>query len=653
MSSEFHRVESADVESWHARTADLAALTRSLSWRDDSSSTLLGDRLPHHLRFAIEQLARVQHVAAIAKQGPAVPADTFDSISFHGLCRGLLLPLAAMAPERAAQLFGLVVEPTLDGAGREVLLERFLDKDVGLDITQKLSCLLGDPFRGRRSTFRRDSMLRLLLSLELEPRRTLLDRLAQVGDVAILFAQSRDQLKSDPALTAAEVLETLRFLPDVGQNQKLEVLRSLLTRCGRLEAYFLAKLLLRKAGFGFEYQGQLLAHLLAGHFKVPEEQLSHAMALTDAFHLVDLLVEEGPDALRKIQLQPLVAVQPALASGSSDEVKTFPVWVERKYDGIRLLLHKATDTHGSILCGAYTRNRGDWLELVNGLESTIKAIPARTAIVDGELYGTTAEIDGPRPATVYEVYSMLQGQGGKPVNLRYAAFDLLYLNGADVTAKPLRERRGLLQSIIQPLASYPLPVPLTLSEGQLAAGKDDVLRLYQHFRAQGHEGLITKDFEGPYRLATRDPSWLKKKPVITLDLVLLGAVLAVTSKTNTGMFGSYVIGAKTPEGTFDDVGDVAGVDRVRDAEIQHEIMKDGLLTGRRIERKSASGVRPGLELRPALVVTVKFEGIVRDNITGKLSLRDPKLAVIRSDKSVFEADGTKALEEMYLRQRMG
>ena len=87
---------------------------------------------------------------------------------------------------------------------------------------------------------------------------------------------------------------------------------------------------------------------------------------------------------------------------------------------------------------------------------------------------------------------------------------------------------------------------------------------------------------------------------------------------------------------------MAGVDRVRDGEIQAEIMREGLITGRRIERQSSSGMRPGLELLPHIVVTVKFEGIARDLTTGRLSLRDPKLVVIRSDKSAAEADTVEA-----------
>jgi DNA ligase-1 len=379
------------------------------------------------------------------------------------------------------------------------------------------------------------------------------------------------------------------------------------------------------------------------------------MALTDAFRVAEVLTEEGAEGLRKIQLQPLVPVKPMLAGGTVDEIKAdeFPVWVERKYDGIRLMLHKSTDARGSMLCGAYTRNRGDWLEQIAGLEATIKAIPVNTMIIDGELFGTVLDLDGARPATVYEVYATLQGEPTKPVNLKFAAFDAIYFNGQDLTRQTLSQRRQVLQMLLGPMEQVATPIPLSVAEGHMANTKDDLNRLFHHFRAQGYEGIITKTLDAPYMLNTRAPDWKKRKPEITLDLVLVGATFAVTTKENAGVFGSYVIAARTDENDYEIVGDVAGVDKVRDQEIQIEIMRDGLMTGERIERASASGVRPGIELRPSIVVTVKFEGITRDNVTGALSLRDPKLVVIRSDKSANEADKVSAIEELYLRERVG
>lgn len=328
------------------------------------------------------------------------------------------------------------------------------------------------------------------------------------------------------------------------------------------------------------------------------------------------------------------------------------MWVERKYDGIRFMVHKSTDAHGSVLCGAYTRNRRDWMELVPGLDAAIRALPCRDCIVDGELHGTVLDVDGARPASVYELYGVLQGER-RALQVRFAAFDLVYLNGRDLTGLPLSERRKWLQQLVGPLAQAPLPVAFQVAEGFLAQSKEDVNRLYGHFRSQGYEGLIAKDLSGPYLLAQRDPAWLKRKPEITLDLVLLGAVFAVTEKKKAGLFGSYVIGARSRDGGFADVGDVAGVDVQRDAQIQAELMREGLITGHRIERKSASGVRPGMDLRPHLVVTVRFEGIVKDPVTGELKLRDPKIVHLRSDKTALEADRLQDLEEIWLRQRVG
>jgi DNA ligase-1 len=130
--------------------------------------------------------------------------------------------------------------------------------------------------------------------------------------------------------------------------------------------------------------------------------------------------------------------------------------------------------------------------------------------------------------------------------------------------------------------------------------------------------------------------------------------MAVTSKATAGMFGSYVISARSSAGgePFEVVGDVAGLDVARDRQIQNDVMERGLLTGRKFERQSASGTRPGWEFAPQIVVTVKFEGIIRENATGKLSLRDPKIAMLRADKAAHEADTTRAIEELYLNQRL-
>ena len=638
-------VGAEDVRQWMADADDMSELTGGIgATATGQLPSELG--VPEHLQFLISQL--------IADEG-SLPADALDSIPFYSLCRGLFLPLSMLDPGRVAQLFGLQVEPPPDSAAREVLLKDLLNRDIGLTLPEQIGCILGDVFLGGRSSVRRDSLVRLLMSLKMMSRRECLDRLTQVGDIAVMFAEAAADFRGEPPLTAAEVIRTLRMLPRAKRTQKFQILRSLYGRCGRLEAYFVTRLLLQKAGLGFEYQSSLIGRLLGEKFGVDAEQVGHAMALTDVFHVAKVLLEDGAAGLQKIQLQPLVAVRPMLAGGVTNDLTDdeFPVWVERKYDGIRLLLHKSTDAQGSVLCASYTRNRGDWLEQIAGMEASIRALPAVNAIVDGELFGTVVDLEaGVRPASVYEVYSSLQGQTATPVSLRFAAFDLLYLNGMDVTRSPLNERRQLLMNLFSPLSGAPTPIPFSVSQGQMATSHEEVNRLFQHFRSQGYEGIISKQLQAPYRLAHRDKGWKKRKPEITLDLVILAAMQTVTTKQTSGMFGSYVVGARNADGGYDIIGDVAGIDRVREQDIHREILRDGLMTGERVERPSASGARPGFALRPSIVVTVRFEGVARDQVTGVLSLRDPKLVVIRSDKSAVEADTMSRIEEIYLRQRV-
>jgi DNA ligase-1 len=55
---------------------------------------------------------------------------------------------------------------------------------------------------------------------------------------------------------------------------------------------------------------------------------------------------------------------------------------------------------------------------------------------------------------------------------------------------------------------------------------------------------------------------------------------------------------------------------------------------------------------PAIVVTVRCEGIVRDQ-EGKLALRDPKIVALRPDKSAAECDAAERLSELHVRGRLG
>ena len=96
-----------------------------------------------------------------------------------------------------------------------------------------------------------------------------------------------------------------------------------------------------------------------------------------------------------------------------------PGWTfERKLDGIRLLAYK--DGHGVRL---WSRNRLPLTDAYPAVARAIADLPFDTAILDGEAtwaWGRQGEAD-------------------------YHVFDLLWLNGRDVTSLPLHARRALLR----------------------------------------------------------------------------------------------------------------------------------------------------------------------------------------------------------------
>src|SRR5271163_2684860 len=99
--------------------------------------------------------------------------------------------------------------------------------------------------------------------------------------------------------------------------------------------------------------------------------------------------------------------------------------------------------HARIVSGAaalLTRNGLDWTAKYPNIAAAIGALKRRQAYLDGELFavrpdGTTS-------------FSALQGHGDTPAELVYFAFDLLHLDGEDLTRLPLLERKARLEALL-------------------------------------------------------------------------------------------------------------------------------------------------------------------------------------------------------------
>ena len=161
-------------------------------------------------------------------------------------------------------------------------------------------------------------------------------------------------------------------------------------------------------------------------------------------------------------------LKPALASSGSESKKLtdFPKWIEAKYDGLRIMLHKEGN-----MFGVYTRGRNDWSDTHPGFKLLASILPVQKCILDGELFGTTFTAEGTRrQCTVYELYQTLTCTSSLPVTLKYAAFDILYLEGRSLINESWDRRYKYLQQIVNTMIALPLysTIQIELAQGTFA-----------------------------------------------------------------------------------------------------------------------------------------------------------------------------------------
>ncbi|OWU70045.1 DNA ligase D [Phaeobacter sp. 22II1-1F12B] len=172
---------------------------------------------------------------------------------------------------------------------------------------------------------------------------------------------------------------------------------------------------------------------------------------------------------------------------------------EAKFDGYRCVI--AVGKGGVRL---YSRNGKDWSDRFGALCEPAAALACGSALIDGEVIAGVGGGD----------FSALQKalKAGDP--LTCYLFDILALDGEDLTAKPLSERREALEGIME---GQPPRGPLRLSpviEGDGAAALAALCEA-------GSEGLISKRIDAPYR-GGRSSSWIKAKCIRRAEFVVAG-----------------------------------------------------------------------------------------------------------------------------------
>ncbi|HKN87352.1 MAG TPA: DNA ligase D [Nitrospiraceae bacterium] len=193
---------------------------------------------------------------------------------------------------------------------------------------------------------------------------------------------------------------------------------------------------------------------------------------------------------------------------------------EIKLDGFRMQC-RVEKGKGQLL----TRTGQDWTHRFPGVAQAAAQLPVQTALFDGEL--VALQPDG---RSSFQLLQRALSEGAD-ATLVYYAFDLLYLDGYDVSLAPLETRKDTLKHLLE---AMPQDGPLRYSDHVVGGGQ----AFYEAACRLGLEGMIAKRKGAPYR-GGRGGDWLKVKCLQRQEFVIGGFTDPSGSRTG---FGALLIG---------------------------------------------------------------------------------------------------------------
>jgi len=282
---------------------------------------------------------------------------------------------------------------------------------------------------------------------------------------------------------------------------------------------------------------------------------------------------------------------------------------ELKFDGYRMLCHLSRGK-----ARFWSRNGKDWTDKFPNLAQAMKAFPATTAILDGEVVifdkaGRTS-------------FQKLQQAMGKSRNAAFVfeIFDLIYLESYSLTQTPLRERKHTLEQL---LVSAKAKGRLRYSDHVEGNGP----QFFKQACEYGMEGIVSKLADSPYE-STRNRNWLKTKCIKRQEFVIAGYT---PSKKGLPGFGSLILGVYD-KGKLVYSGRVGtGFSIKQRLELQKKLNRISQASMPFAVVPKDPGLRDAHWAKPQLVAEVEFTEWTADGL-----IRHPSFQGLREDKKPAE-----------------
>ncbi len=285
-------------------------------------------------------------------------------------------------------------------------------------------------------------------------------------------------------------------------------------------------------------------------------------------------------------------------------------WVyEIKWDGYRAVAYcDGEDVKLS------SRNLSDFTERYEPVATALQQLELN-AVFDGEIVA----VDEKGMA----VFQSLQNWQNTPVHLQYFIFDLIWLDGYDISALSLLERKKILRSVIpenDPVIKY--------SDHVEGTG----IKFFEAAMAQGLEGIMAKKGSGSYHAGSRTADWLKIKVNQRQEVVIAGYTRPRNSRK---YFGALLLGVYE-KGKLVYVGHTGSGFNARLLKEIHDQLQPLVISDCPFE-KCPKPNQPVTWVKPELVCEIKFSEWTREGIA-----RHPIFMGMRSDKKAKDVGFEKS-----------
>ena len=507
--------------------------------------------------------------------------------------------------------------------GKETELVKFFsraDLDLELKVRLALGRIVDETLRIGPGVIERA----ISVATGSSPRKVkkLLVDYGEYGEVASLLLKQKKA-----RLALEEVYQSIRLLPKLERLKDRDlVISSLLQASTPEEGKYIIRLLLFDLKLGYKQKSVIYAAAKA--YNLPPELVESVCAIVGLTEGI-MLAPKGALALEEVKLRPGQFLKPQLAKLYQPEKVDYPARAEHKLDGSRLQIHKWGEQ-----IWLYSRRGIDKTKALPEAAEIAKKCKARSCILDSEVIAIDAS-GNPLPfQTLLErtvptrVPSPEDLEGKRKVAVTVRAFDVIYLNGRDLTNLPFSERREFLVDIVP--AQY-------LVTGKECQNEVELMGFYEQALRLGYEGIVVKNLSFTYEFGQRTYGWLKLKPERdTIDCTLVKAYFGKGKRA--GYYSSFLMAVRDPEQRrLYTIGRVSNLSENTMAELRNVV-----------EATKTSQDEEGVSMRPTIVTEVTYQEIQNaEEYTSGYALRVPKVVRFRPDKTVEEIDSLEKMHKLY------